>query len=162
MTKCDFTVRAVKLYGAPQYTYSVPLVVRNGDVSPMHKGEKIAACYLEEPKVSFDAATCILTIGTQTVQLVCPPPLLPCILPSITTDPDCNFVITGDTWKNNAGVPEFKIVTGNPPVGFTNLDNNAGAQITIVSVFPQVKCGISFTIPVSNNAGAILGYGATL
>ena len=92
MKKCDYTVRAVKVYGAATYTYITPVIVRDGNVSPMHAGEKIKWCYVEEPQIKFDSTTCVLTIGTQSVSLkgncstsiLPPPPPNTCPTPTIT------------------------------------------------------------------------------
>ena len=81
---------------------------------------------------------------------------------TLVVEPACNNTLTGATWNDNAGAPVFKIVTGTAGVGFSTLNDNAGIAVTIISNTPQTKCGITYSVPVSNNAGVVIGYGASL
>ena len=81
---------------------------------------------------------------------------------AITVESGCLNVLSANTWNDNAGNPVFRRVTGPVPTGFTNLLNNAGGQVTIISNTPQTKCGITYSVAVANNAGTTIGYGATL
>ena len=81
---------------------------------------------------------------------------------AITVESGCLNTLSANTWNDNAGNPVFRRVTGPVPAGFINLLNNSGGQVTIISSTIQTKCGITYNVPFVDNAGTIIGYGATL
>jgi hypothetical protein len=104
-------------------------------------------------QTSYDTATCTFTkVGGSG--------LLPA---SIAIESGCSYYLTGDTWDNNAGVPQFRCVLGNlPATGFTQQTNNAGTKITLLRNTAGTQCGITFNYPFLDNSGVVIGYGAQL
>lgn len=168
---CTFTVLTGDVIPAPVATVSaVPAlpvstlsacppaypVLFNGAIVASFAALKTAIEAFYSVVTTYNATTCVFT---QVGGAGSMPPV-------IQIENSCGFYLAGGAVTNNGVVNQFRKVTADamllPLAGFTEFNDNSGALISLLRLTSGTQCGITFNVPVADNSGVVIGYGAQI
>jgi hypothetical protein len=86
--------------------------------------------------------------------------------PTIDVETSCVFTFAGGAVASNGTTNSFRRVAADPlllPIpGFVEFNDNSGVLVSMLRTTSGTQCGITFNVPVADNSGAVIGYGAQL